>query len=400
VVDRLGANFLGPYGNTWVGTPELNRLASQSFLFEYALSDTPDINLVYRSYWQGLHAMCPAGSAAPQSLPVRLAAHAVNTVLLTDESRIASHVLTADFCQPIELSTSRTTRAAREVDRTQTARLFAASIERLQQLTPPFLLWIHAQAMSGPWDAPLAFRNRFADEDDPAPPNFVTPPSYRLEEDYDPDELLGVSHAYAGQVVLIDICLGALLDAVMESKWGKSTLLAFVSPRGFPLGEHKRLGAYDEALYSELLHTPFMLRLPNQAGATCRSHALVQPPDLYATLLSWFGVEADETVFWRRSLLRNVLEDNENVYIRDRACCCLGHQRAIRTPAWFLRVDGTRHELFAKPDDRWEVNEVTSRCEPVAAKLLEALDEFHQAAQSVQAAELPHLPSMLTEGLE
>ena len=43
VVDRLGAGHLGPYGNTWVETPALNRLAAESVLFELAITDSPQL---------------------------------------------------------------------------------------------------------------------------------------------------------------------------------------------------------------------------------------------------------------------------------------------------------------------------------------------------------------------
>ena len=51
VIDRLGAGFLGPYGATWLDTPALNRLASQSLLIEHPLSDSPELVQVYRSFW-------------------------------------------------------------------------------------------------------------------------------------------------------------------------------------------------------------------------------------------------------------------------------------------------------------------------------------------------------------
>ena len=57
VVDRLGAGFLGPYGNTWVETQSCNRLASEGLLCEFAVSDSPSLESVYRSYWTGRHAM-------------------------------------------------------------------------------------------------------------------------------------------------------------------------------------------------------------------------------------------------------------------------------------------------------------------------------------------------------
>ena len=42
VVDRLAAPFLGPYGNTWLDTPQFNRLAASSMLMEHALIESTE----------------------------------------------------------------------------------------------------------------------------------------------------------------------------------------------------------------------------------------------------------------------------------------------------------------------------------------------------------------------
>ena len=49
------------------------------------------------------------------------------------------------------------------------------------------------------------------------------------------------------------------------------TLLTLTSSRGFPLGEHGRVGPCDGALFGELVHVPWMIRLPDAAGAALRS---------------------------------------------------------------------------------------------------------------------------------
>jgi hypothetical protein len=57
----------------------------------------------------------------------------------------------------------------------------------------------------------------------------------------------------------------------------------------------------------------------------------------------------------------------------------------------------TRRELFAKPDDRWEANEVSSRCGEVSALLANELDRFEQAASTGRLAELAPLPELLLD---
>jgi arylsulfatase A-like enzyme len=422
VVDRLGAGFLGPYGNTWLDTPGFNALASQSFLFEHVLTDSPRLETVYRSYWQGLHAMCAdvadaahaggtresgAGesreSRSPIPLTSRLAARGIHTTLITDEQRLSGLPLAGGFATQTIIDPPEVAHPAADAEDTQMAALFASAIPQIQSAAAPSLIWIHSRGMDGPWDAPSELRRRWADEDDPIPPDITAPPEMRLTEDFDPDELLGYTHAYAGQVAVADMCVAALIDAVQESTVAADTMVIFTSPRGYPLGEHRRVGPCDDALYGELLHVPLLVRMPDGTSRTCRSQALVQPADIYATLVDWLLGETDAQLPAAESLLPLVRLERDSH--RDRACSIGNAQRAIRTPAWFLREAkpdadtgaAPQIELFAKPDDRWEVNDVTQRCGEVAESLAKALDDFEQSATSGDWTRMAPLPEILVE---
>jgi hypothetical protein len=396
IVDRLGAGYLGPYGNTWIGTPHWNRLAVESFLGEFALTDCPQPEVVYRSYWQGLHALCP--DTPSESLPECVRRRGVRSALLTDAVDVAERPIARQFDERIVLPPLPAGPAAGAVEQTAMAQTFAAAIEWLEAARGPFLLWIHCRGMDGPWDAPWDFRQQFADEEDPVPPVFVEPPVKRLEQDYDPDEVLGLRQAYAGQVSLSDVCLSALLDAAEAAGMWGNTLLAVTSPRGYPLGEHGCVGPCDAALHGEVLHVPWLLRLPDGAGAAVRSRQLIQPPDLFATLADWWQLPLGPAV-WGRSLLP-VVRGAEHPH-GDRAAAVHDAHRAVRTPAWFLSThpDG-RRELYAKPDDRWEANEVSGRCLEAVDELELVLDQLAQAAQHHRADGFPPLSALLREGLD
>ena len=75
----------------------------------------------------------------------------------------------------------------------------------------------------------------------------------------------------AGQVALADMCLGMLLDCLDEHRLRGETLFVATSPRGYPLGEHRRVGPCDEPLYGELLHVPLLIRFPGSKHALVRS---------------------------------------------------------------------------------------------------------------------------------
>ena len=142
------------------------------------------------------------------------------------------------------------------------------------------------------------------------------------------------------------------------------------SARGFPLGEHGRVGPCDGALFGELVQVPWMMRFPDAAGAAVRSPALVEPADLWATLLDWWGAAG-------RLPLRRAWRRGEGRVAHGEPVCCrlAAGQLAPRSAigfAWRATAAGRsapppgssapaeQPELFAKPDDRWEVNNVAS----------------------------------------
>lgn len=385
VVDRWGAGFLGPQGNTWLDTPAVNRLAARSLLCETVVADSPRLEDALAAYWTGRHVLEPR---ADPSLIAACGKRGVATVLVTDELLVAEHPLAAAFQQIVSVPAV----AAAEAEESGMARLFAAAAEALSQLAPPYWLWIHSRGMSGPWDAPLAFREQFRDEEDPHPGDFTAPPEQRIERQFDPDELLKIVHAYAGQVSLLDQQLGGLMEFI-EARREPELLLAVTSPRGYPLGEHGRIGPCDEALYGELLHVPLLVHLPYRPSGPQRTHEILQPHDLGAAIGEHFGVAAS-------SRLGQIAHHHAPAGA-ECAVAVNGNQRAIRTRAWFCRetmAEGEkRYELFAKPDDRWEMNEVASRCGHEVELLAAALDQFELAARAGKLAELPPLPELLRD---
>jgi len=390
VLDRLGSGFLGPYGNTWVETQNCNRLASEGLLCEFMVSDSPALETVYRSYWTGRHAM--DGRPAEETLPEGAAKAGLRTILLTDEPRIAEHPLAAGFSEKILLPAEDPTAPAKEIEETQIARLTQAALEVIARQQEPYLLWIHSLGMSGAWDAPLEYRNAFRDEDDPQPGDLTAPPLIK-KDTFDPDDLLRYVHAYAGQVTVMDLCLGALLGAVAEHPAAKDTLFAFTSPRGYPLGEHGQIGPVDDALYGEVLNVPLILRLPQEVARLMRTQEVIQPSDLHDLIRA-------QLVPGSPSMLMDIAEGRDHLP-RDIACAVMKGERAIRTPAWFLREvrygDEATVELFAKPDDRWEVNEVANRAAAITEELRIALDAFQQTTREGKRAELAPLAEALSD---
>lgn len=388
VIDRLHAGFLGCYGNTWVATPHFNRLAAEGFLFDQAYVDHPGLGELCQAWWTGTHFLGRQQtiSALPH-LPLagQLSRAGFTTLCLTDEPTIAEHPLAAGFDELLRLGAAagepEANRLAERMEDTQLARFFAAAAQRLQQAREPFFVWLHSRGMAGPWDSPYELRQNYAQEDEPEPPDIVEPPCRYLNDADDPDDLWGLCQAYAGQMTLLDECLGGLLELLDVEDLTADTALIVLGARGFPLGRKGRVGQIDDALYGELVQTPWLLRLPDRLGVAARTSSLVQACDLAPTVLELAGIVDDGPLHAGQSLLPLVRD--EAVSLRQSICLAAdGGERALRTPAWLLRMPGARDgddlppELYAKPDDRWEMNDVADRCPEIVAAMQAAHDEL------------------------
>ncbi len=367
VIDGWQTNLIGCYGNTWIKTPELDQLAAESFIFDQAILESVELDEVYRSWWSEEKSLSLSGVAQQ---------------VITDEEKLTRFLAHGSTAEPIFVPPPNKRRMAEEISETHFANLFAVATDWLLEPSAPFCLWLHSRGLWNHWDAPYNFRKQYADQDDPPPPDLVVPPSRILDENFDPDELLGFQQAYAGQVALLDTCLGTMLDTVREKS---NTLIIVAGCRGFPLGEHRVVGDAQRNAFSELIHFPLLVRDPTGRGQLARSSALVKPSDIRSTLTEWFrpngqfidsSQPSQTTGLWPLIL-------GERTELRDRIATRIGDQEhSLRTVMWHLRSlgsDPSCSELYVKPDDRFEANDVSSRCGEVVAALQQAGEDLAKA---------------------
>jgi hypothetical protein len=372
VIDQLPAAWLGPYGNTTHETDSLDALAADSLLFDFAFVDSLELQ-------QGLNLMWGFGGSAPErsaDLFQRLRDGGLETVLLTDDPGVANHPQ-ASFDQVILIGQNQANASAREVADTQLACFFAELAAWLENSGGPGqLCWVHSRGFSGSWDAPYFLRQHFAGLDDPEPPGFLDLGSIDAATvAQDPDQQLGLMQAAAAQVTVLDQCLGMLQTVLDECFDRENFLLVVTSTRGCALGEHQKLGLADD-LHTEMVQVPLMIRLPQSTPEiewpTGRSSRFISPSEISSLLPLWLTGQT-ETFRTRIIELDRVLPDRQREV---KWLLCPG-QKMIQTHAWKLlqTADGTT-ELYAKPDDRWEINNVANRCPKVVEQLREWLQRL------------------------
>ena len=233
-----------------------------------------------------------------------------------------------------------------------------------------------------PYFQPAEEEEEAAAEGAPLAPLLAPEPGVLTADDA--TTFLRLQRSYAGAVTYLDAGLELLFEELHERGLTEQLLVMVTTDAGQALGEHGVIGAGRPWLHEELVHTPLIVRLPSAAEAGRRVSALTQPVDLLPTLLDYFGVPVPPT--HGRSLLPLLRGNCEG--FRDYACSGyrIGEtvEWALRTHEWAFLLplppapgDPLRGpQLYVKPDDRWEVNNVLQHHLELGEQLEQTLRGF------------------------
>ncbi len=366
-IDRLPAWMLPAYGAAWVAMPNLDGLAGRGLVLDRVIATSDDPTAMLAS----LGATNPAASNGAR-WPVFMQALAAgwNTALVTDDDAVATSANAS--IDAILVPSVESTEPAPDESGTNLGRLFAVAADTVTA-GPHQLVWCHASSLGIAWDAPVGYRDRYIDPEDPPPPSGASVPELMVGPETDPDVVVGLRHVFAGQLTLLDRCIGNLVEAIARRRGRWTILIAGV--RGMGLGLHGVVGCGPLPPYGELVHLPSILVDHRERMAGQRYGGLVIPADFGATLIDMLGYRHSPVAdsCQGRSLIG--LLDDWRGPDRNRVVTLGTLGTAIATPAWNLvlpSIEGAtepRGRLFAKPDDYFEVCDVADRCPAIAEEL-------------------------------
>jgi hypothetical protein len=392
----LHAGYLGCYGNEWVATPHLDRLAAEGVVFDCHVADTPG---EVPCAWFGRYRFAPRPAVEPPPpLPELLQAQGV-----------AAAFVAAKLPAPDATALEATLDA------------IVAALDGLEA-NDRWLLWADLPALLPPWRTPEDFQGRYlqasaapeeseeAEESDEEPAGAAAAEDEPLLPLTDPtigpvdvDDFVLVERvrcSYAAEVTYLDTGLGLLLEELRQRQLLDQLIVVVGSERGLALGEHGIVGDWRPWLHDELVHVPLLLRLPGAAEAGRRVPALTQPIDLLPTVLGALGVALPADVHGHDLM---PLARGQKEAVREFGCTGLAveaaQEWALRTPdlALLLPVEAAPgdaprgRQLYVKPEDRWEVNDVVQHHVDLADRLEATLRAFVAAAGRPGPLEAPEL---------
>jgi len=357
VLDAARADHVGAYGYSRQTSPNIDRFAANSLLFE------------------NVHATAPytLSSMATMLTGLSFAQHGVTG----REHKISESVTTlAEYLQDAGYRT-----ACLSANPNNSARLgleqgcdvfeeFWLDVVPPESLDPYRVSRSALEALRDTAESPLFLMLHYVPPHEPYAPR----PEFDIfgDEDYDggydgswetirsiddgtleptPADLEEIVSLYDGNLRTGDDAVGLVLDALQRRERWDRTVVLVTSDHGEAFGEHGRMG-HNTTVYDEMLHVPFILRVPDDLRLPAVDRASVASlADVTPTLLGLAGVEPRGRLYGE-NLLAPRVTTGRRVVARSGG---LRPFYAYRTERWKAiegRGGGELYDLSVDPDER------------------------------------------------
>ena len=378
LVDTLRADHLGCYGYTRKTSPNLDRFAQRSMLFETCFSHAPETGPSCAALHSGFlphetKVLCNGRMPGNiETLAERLRKHGYRTAAV-----VCNYVLRRGegYEQGFEIYDD--TMNERECVRQLTERVARPATDRAMALLAqfkdePFFMWIHYQDPHGPYTPPGEYSGMFVD-------SALKPKALRVNGNESgrggiPSyQQLGKHRdfhyyvsQYDGEIRYWDGQFGRLLEAVTKLGLYDRTLIVFSADHGEGMGEHDLYFSHGENLHTSMTHVPLIIRYGRRLRG--RRGEFVQHNDLVPTILKALGLPMDPRL-GGRDLRAGRLEETDIVaamrgqrwsIIRSgMKLICHGAPGSGHRELFDLRKDlGEKSNLAGRPERRRQIDEL------------------------------------------
>ncbi len=339
ISDTLRRDHLGCYGNEWISTPNIDRFAAKSLVFENAYSASYPTVPHRRDVLTGRFtaSYTPWAPLSPDevvlaqvlkqrdylSMMVCDCPHILENGYHYDRGfdgfewirgqetdRWKTHPEAPDDpCDPKKIRNAEGMRQRhrRNVawwqyeEDTFVARTMAEACRWLEKNyeRDGFFLYVDTFDPHEPWDAPRWYVEMY----DPGYEGAVVDyPLYARTEFLSEEELEHARALYAAEVTLVDRWVGRVFEKIEDLGLFEDTLVIFTTDHGFLHGEHGIIGKSLISpgrfeyipLYEEINHIPLIIHSPGCEEE--RKQAVVQPTDFMPTILELAEIEPPESV--------------------------------------------------------------------------------------------------------
>ena len=422
MVDTLRARELGSYGAEITRTPAIDKFASESELFEHAITPSswtrpaiaslftgapPSVHGVYRST-----DFLSETTSSLASLPELLRSHGYYTGALVANPNVAKVFgFERGFDVFKELYHEKLDRKKPSPsDLISTAPMVVDEIKNFIDKAPhdrPFFLFVLTIDPHGPYTPPAPYDTMYDPRVAGGQPGTM-PELIRFDqrlkrgESVSPELILAL---YRGEVSYTDAAFGELLDWIKQRNALNDIFIALTADHGEEFAEHGGRG-HGKTIYEEVIHVPLILHHPGNFRAGHRRPGNVDLLDLSTTIAVVAGIDRPD--YWtgrdlRRSLVPRAIIAASYADGHDYVSITRGNYKLIETRAF-----GTTQlfDLNEDPDELRPLDTTTygDTVSALTAGLL-AVDQYNANLRKEIGSENPParrntIPDEIRERLE
>ncbi len=325
IADDAGWNDLGPYGNSGIQTPNINRLAREGITFHNAFVTTSSCSPSRCSIMTGLY---PHNTGAGE---LHLPLPADQKVFPGELKNNGYYTLAAGKWH---LGPDRA-----EFDSIFHARDASGSADWIRAIRnrpkdKPFFMWLASNDPHRPYMEEAIIPNPNQAEDVFIPP-FIND-NAPTREDF---------RKYYDEITRLDSNIGKVMDELNKEGLAENTVIIFLSDNGRPFPRSKT------RLYDSGVKTPFFVRWPGHIKAGSQSKSLVSSIDIAPSLCEMAGVSVPEE-FQGKSFVRLFSKPDavihDYIYAEHNWHDYQAHERLVRDQR-YVYVKNWLPELNASP---------------------------------------------------
>ena len=436
VLDTVRRDRFGCYGHEGGLTQMMDRFASESVVYDQAISTAPWTVPSHASMLTGLFPVTHGCSYEHHvwlddhfvTLQEILGAAGYQTLALCSNFWVEESNILQGFEKTISLegtydllATRRLAyawgRPARWVDKGCSEGIDALSLWLNHEYDPdrPTFLFVNLFEAHCQYVPPAQTRDQLARRGIEAGPALKTAQNYNpcltnIEKREDPELARTLSALYDAEIQYQDQRLGDLFDLLRRHIPIENTLMIVTSDHGENLGE---AGRWEHlfAINDLLLHVPLVIRYPIGRWAGTRVGGLCQPVDLFSTVLEAAGLKEESTRAAGRSLVPDSFEPRPAAfaqvspfypylhYVEQARGLDAGmgdyvaHHRAIRTERYkYVWSSMGNHALYDLHVDPLETVNLVSREPELADTLHHQLLDWWAGQPVYQPPKVPRSP--------
>ena len=395
-VDSLRADRMSCYGYKHLTTPHIDRLASQSVLFEQNFSAHIPTTSAYANMLTGLDCFSTTVVALRhqgglpkniRTLPEILRKAGYNTTCVGFSGNASSR----GFDKYLDYPGWGSWAEGRSPKAEKLNEVTIPELDRLSRSKKPFFLFLRHMDPHAPYLPPGPFERMFYSGNELDPKNRSMDPVFAFKPFCDffaqwmppgVTDYKYVEAQYDGAVAYMDASIQRILTRIDELGLAEDTLVVFNGDHGETLYEHECWFDH-HGTYENTLHVPLIMRLPGKLPAGQRVGGKTLHQDLVPTILELLGVRPG-IKFDGSSLLPLIrgqrASNYSDFYITE---CTWMRKHGWRTPEWKLIValEPDFHfkpqvELYNLIEDPLELKNLAAREPGIVANLKERMQAW------------------------